>query len=86
MGGLGSGRWAYQNRDTVESHRTLDVNRLNRAGYLKSGRAGTWQWTQDSKRVASIGLRARDDRLILSHRHQVNGGEWQEVEEPIPLV
>jgi hypothetical protein len=41
MGGFGSGRPARRNRGTVENCLALDVNRLNRAGCLEPGWAGT---------------------------------------------
>jgi len=36
--------------------------------------------------VASIGLRAESDRVVLSYRCRVGGGEWQEVQEGVPIV
>jgi hypothetical protein len=38
------------------------------------------------EQVASIGLRAEEDQVILSYRCQIAGGEWQSVEEPVLIV
>ena len=86
MGGIGSGRpWGLA-RDTVESCRSNDVNRLHREGCLRSGRWGGWQRSRDVKKVASINLRAEEDRLHLSYRVRIAGGEWDEVEESHRIV
>jgi hypothetical protein len=67
MGGFGSTRWGWvSTKDTVESSRSLDINRLNRAGCLHPGYRGGWEWTRDAERVASIWFRRDGDRLILS--------------------
>ena len=58
MGGIGSGRPAQEDRDTVESCRALDMNRRKWAGCLKPGWAGAWGWAQDGEQVASVRLRA----------------------------
>ncbi|MGH7089279.1 MAG: hypothetical protein ACREFQ_10290 [Stellaceae bacterium] len=87
MGGFGSTRWGLTStKDTVEGARSLDINRLNKAGCLRPGYIGGWQWIRDGERVADIGLRAEAQRLILSYRIRRNGGEWQDVEQPTPVV
>ena len=87
MGGFGSTRWARTStKDTVESVRSLDNNRLNRAGCLRPEYWGGWQWSRDGERVADIRLRAEAQRLILSYRIRRNGGEWQDVEQSTPVV
>lgn len=86
MGGVGSGRPSGGGRDTVEGCRSLDVNRLHREGCLRPGWSGSWRWTRAGDRVASINLHAEADRLLLSYRCRLRGGEWENVEEPVPLV
>ena len=68
MGGFGSGRSAGLGRDTVESTRSIDVNRLHREGCLRPGWCGGWQRTRDGEKVATINLRAEEDRLRFSYR------------------
>jgi hypothetical protein len=87
MGGLGSTRWTRTfTRNTVESARSLDINRLNRAGCLRPGYWGGWEWTRDGERVASIQFRRDGDRLILSYRVQRHSGDWQDVKQQTPIV
>jgi len=59
---------------------------LHRAGCLVPGWAGGWQWTCDGEQVANINLRAGTDRLQLSYRWRLSGGEWKDVEETVRIV
>jgi hypothetical protein len=87
MGGFGSTRWAWiSTKDTVESNRRLDINRLRHAGCLQPGYWGSWEWKQDGERVARIEFRREGDRLVLSYRVRQHGGEWQDVKQPTPIV
>jgi hypothetical protein len=86
MGGIGSGRPSSLGRDTVESCRAIDVNRLHREGCLRPGWCGGWQWSRDGEKVASINLRAEEDRLHLSYRARIGGGDWEDVEETVRVV
>jgi len=70
----------------VEACRSLDVNLLNRKGCLAPGWSGGWQWTSDGEQVASINLRAEADRLHLSYRMRLGGGDWDNVEEPVAII
>ena len=87
MGGFGSTRWGWTStKGTVEGARPLDINRLNKAGCLRPEYQGGWQWTRDGERVADIGFRAEEHRLILSYRIRRDGGEWRDIEQPTPVV
>ena len=86
MGGFGSGRPSGSGRDKVEYSRSIDVNRLNREGCLRSGWAGGWQWTRDGEKVASINMRADEGSLHLSYRVRIGGADWQEVAETVRIV
>jgi hypothetical protein len=70
----------------VESFRSIDVNRLQKAGCLSPGWSGGWQWTRDGERVAWISLRAGASCLNLTYRVRVSGGEWHDVEETVRIV
>jgi hypothetical protein len=85
MGGLGSGRRPGFGRDTVEGSRVLDGIRLHRAGCLREGYSGGWQWTRDGEAVASIGMRCDGRALHLSYRLRSNGGAWEDVSEGIAI-
>lgn len=86
MGGFGSGRPSGSGRNTVEACRSIDVNRLHREGYLRAGWMGGWQWTRAGEKFASINLRADEDRLHLTYRVRVGGGEWEDVVETVHIV
>lgn len=86
MGGFGSGRPSGSGRGTVESCRSIDVSRLHREGCLRAGWMGGWQWTRDGEAVATINLRAEDDRVHLTYRIRSSGGEWQDVAETARIV
>jgi len=86
MGGFGSGRPGGSGRGTVEAYRSIDVNRLHKTGCLRAGWVGGWQWTRDGEKVASINLRAEEDRLHLTYRVRVGGGEWEDVVETVRIV
>jgi len=87
MGGFGSTRWrSTRTRDAIEANRSLNINRLNQAGCLKPDYWGSWQWTRDGERVAWIQLRQDGDLLRLSYRIRQHGGDWQDVEQPTPIV
>lgn len=86
VGGFGSGRHSKFGRATVESCRSIDVNRLNRTGCLAAGWSGGWQWTVDGEKVASINLSTLDDCLQLTYRVRVAGGDWEDVTETARVV
>jgi hypothetical protein len=86
MGGFGSGRPSGSGRERVETCRSINVNVLHKAGYLRPGWRGGWQWMHDGEKVASITLRAEADRLHLSYRVRIAGGEWEDVEERVRIV
>ena len=74
MGDFGSTRWGWTSaKNTVESSHSLDINRLNRAGCLRPGCWGGWEWKHNGERVASIQLRHDGNRLVLSYRIQRHG-------------
>ena len=86
MGGIGSGRQGGFGRDKVEGCRSLDVNRLQREGCLRDDWSGGWQWTRNGEQAASIQLRSEQDRLHLTYRMRICGGEWEDVSETINIV
>ena len=86
MGGFGSGRRSGSGRSTVEACRSIDVNRLHKAGCLNPGWAGGWQWTRNGERDASINLVASADCLLLSYRVRIGGGAWEDVDETVRIA
>ena len=87
MGGFGSTRWAWAStKETVEGNRRLDINQLNRVGCLRPGYCGGWEWKHDGERVAWIQFRRDGNTLVLSYRIRQHGEEWQDIEQPTPIV
>src|ERR1700756_5037603 len=86
MGGFGSGRPSGSGRSTVEACRSIDANRLHGEGCLGAGWMGGLQWSRDREQVASINLRADHDRLHLTYRMRIGGGEWEDVNETVRIV
>ncbi len=85
MGGIGSGRTGGDGCPKLEASRSLDVNKLNRAGYLQNRHAGGWHWTVDDKPVASINLRCDREKLHLSYRYRFSGGDWDDISHSVCL-
>jgi hypothetical protein len=50
------------------------------------GYCGGWQWTRDGETVASIQMRAEQDRVILIYRHRSGDGEWKDEQYPVRIV
>jgi hypothetical protein len=86
MGGFGSGRPSGSGRNTAEACRSIDANRLHREGCLGAGWVGGLQWSRDGEQVASINLRTDHDRLHLTYRMRIGGGEWEDVNETVRIV
>lgn len=86
MGGFGSGRPSIYGRRRVESCRSLDVNRLKRAGCLKPGWCGVWQWTRDGEQIASINFSAAQNSVALSYRVRIDSEDWEDIRERVPFI
>jgi NAD(P)-dependent dehydrogenase (short-subunit alcohol dehydrogenase family) len=71
---------------SMDDYRTLDVRRWAREGVLRPGYSGGWQWTRDGETVASIQMRAEQDRVILSYRHRSGDGEWKDEQYGVRIV
>jgi hypothetical protein len=68
MGSLMSGRRAGGGKGKIEAARTLDVCRLSKAGVLRDGWFGGWEWSRDGERVASISMIGGRDLITLSYK------------------
>ncbi len=85
MGGFGSGRPRTRTNGTIEASRSLDIGKLNRCDALVDGWKGNWLWSRDGKEIARIGLAMRNGSLGLSYRFRRVGGEWEPVEQTVPI-
>jgi len=87
MGGSGSGhRRRYGTKDTVENHRSIDIRRWKREGWLAPGQSLTIRWSQGEETTATIGVRTESWRVVLSYRIRQGASDWESVEEPISLI
>ncbi len=84
MGGFGSGRRSGSKRATVEDYRSIDVDKLRKAGWLRPYKSGTWHWSRDGETTASITIRTEADSVHLSYRMRI-GGQWQDIEERVRI-
>ena len=53
---------------------------------LTPGYWGGWQWTRDGETVASIQMRAEQDRVILTYRHRSGDAEWKDEHYAVRIV
>jgi hypothetical protein len=84
MGGLGSGRWhKWRFMSTTDNQHSIDIRRLRREGCLWPGHIGGLSWSRNGQSTGSISYRMETDRMVLSYRHQPNGGEWESVEQSV---
>jgi hypothetical protein len=66
MGGSGSGRHWSTVRSTTAECPSLDVRRLQRAGFLMPGRSFPCTWTGADKKASSIQVTVYEDRIELA--------------------
>lgn len=86
MGGIGSGRYKNWSKATIDGCRSLDVNTLNRAGYLEPGVSGTSLWTRAGKETSVIMISADVGNIELSYEAKTPEGIWVEFIDKIRLV
>ncbi len=87
MGGFGSGNWyRWNKRECIDDHISVDVRRWKREGFLTVGNRFGWQWTGNGEGSDSIRICVEHDGVVLIYRQRVRGGDWQDIEETVPLV
>jgi hypothetical protein len=86
MGGFGSGGWNSTGRATAGDAMHLDVNRLNKTGCLEPGARSRPSWTRGDEPAGNITVQANHSGLTLIYRTSTNGGEWQDVREPVTII
>lgn len=90
MGGSGSGEWErWGKRDTTDETIGLDVRYVARRGMLRPG-SYSLSWRRGDRPAGDIGLHVTDDSpqpgaITLVYRARRDGGEWQDVRQPIWL-
>ena len=86
MGGYGSGRRSDTGRSTVDTCRNIDIHELHRARCLQPGQLRSLRWTRGDRELGSIVVRAEPDSVVLIYRCRVGTGDWQDVEEIVPIT
>jgi len=82
---MSRGGHKWKGSGMIEGTRSLDAMKLARAGYLCGSGSGGWQWSYQDGSTASIGISRGRDAINLKYRFQSNGGEWQSVEQCVPI-
>ena len=83
MGGYGSGRRSGK-RTTGDMWR-LTIFYLHKRGLLTPGRSSSLTWSRNGEPVASIGMWAEADHIVLKYRTRPRGGKWEDKEYPVFL-
>jgi hypothetical protein len=86
MGGFGSGGWNATGKSTTSNAKPLDVNNLNKRGALQSGTFSQSSWTRGDEPAGDIQIRAHEGFIKLIYKARTDGGDWQKVDETVPLV
>jgi hypothetical protein len=87
MGGMNSGTWyRWNTKGTTDESRELDIRVLHRGNSLTSGYRGSYSWSCGGEPGSSIQYRVEQGKIVLSYRYHANGGEWEDIEEPVSLT
>lgn len=88
MGGRGSGRTASFGMMVDKCHEmhSIDLAWLRRKKLFTIGRSSTITWSRAGNPTGSIQVSCERDHVRLIYRHRPQGGEWQDVNERVPLV
>ena len=76
--------WGFGKSTTFE-YCSVDVRDWQRRGLLDRGNRFTWEWSRDGEKIASIGVCAADDAVVLDYRSRRPGEDWRDVEDHIWL-
>jgi hypothetical protein len=72
-------------RSQVENRRAIDVLLFYRLGHLRAPSQFSLHWSQSGKPYGSIAVRTEDGAVTLGWQSRALGGEWQGVEQRVPL-
>lgn len=85
MGGPGSGNRHLVSKRTTDEMLSLDINYLQRHGYLQPDQRITLTWRRRGQKTADIQLVTASDHLVLRYRARYPGQAWQEQEYPVAI-
>jgi hypothetical protein len=87
MGGRRSGRVAgFGNAAKCEDYNSIDLAWLKRKKMLNPGLSSSIQWSRCGQEIGSIRIQTFDDAVRVIYNQKRSDGEWQPVDERIPLV
>ena len=87
MGGPGSGSWyRWSRKDTVEEHRSLDVNRWHREGLLRPWQRFGWVWKRNGEEEASISVATYPEAVELSYTIWPGTEDAEKVRYVVPIT
>ncbi len=87
MGGLGSGGWFRygSKKSTTNSQHDIDIRWMKKNDMLRPGTTGSLSWSRCGRETGSVSCRMEENRMTLHYRYRPHGGEWEQVEQTIPL-
>ena len=87
MGGSGSGSWyRWDAKLITENQDRIDIRWLKKHNYLHPGSMGSLSWSCGGEETGSIGFQMKEDRMVLNYRHRHPDGEWEDVEQIVPVI
>jgi hypothetical protein len=88
MGGRGSGRSSSfgMMADLCHEHHRIDLAWLRSEKMLEAGGWRSITWSRAGRQTGSVRVAAVPGGMALSYRQRRNGGEWQDVDEVVPIV
>ncbi len=88
MGGRGSGRhYHFFTKNLTTTYNRIDVRRWARDGLLKSGNRFATYWTDSiGEPCGDIRVQVEHGHVRLLYRSRESGGEWEQMDYPVPLL
>ena len=88
MGGRGSGRPSGHGLSVEKCHEfhSIDLAWLRKQNLLRVGTWSTLRWSRGAQEAGSIKFAVLSQGIRLVYRRREHGGDWQDVDEIIPLV
>lgn len=83
MGGRGSG--VSRGYSATDGRLRLSIRDLRKTGNLVAGNTWWWQWSRGRDQSWSIQGSTEAEKIVLSYRQCIDGGEWQDISFPVWL-
>lgn len=87
MGGLGSGRYYWSCKTTLEDYEALDIRLWHRKKLLAPCNEFTCTWSRRGEKIAAIQVFVKNtNAVLLSYRHRDAEYNWTDHNYPIQIV